>query len=162
MLLKTLVREMGNSTVLEVGCGSASMSHFFREYIGVDPSLYALKVARKNGAEYLVRAVGEYLPFRDKCFDYVFSQGLIEHLEDPVQVLKEKVRVAKRKVFFSVPRRGGLLHFLWSLLRALKLERFYPFPDEKYYGRDSFNRLGFKAKSRLLTTWLYEKVLGDG
>jgi len=159
LLLKTIRREV-NSTFLEVGCGSASIQ--IGEFFGVDPSLPALKLAKKNGANFLVRGVGEYLPFRDKAFDFVFSQGLIEHLENPVKVLEEKERVAKRKVWFSVPMRLGFLHLAWMILKALRLERLYPFPDERYYGRESFKKLGYKAKTRLLTTWLYEKVIERG
>ncbi len=43
-----------------------------------------------------VNADGEHLPFKDKEFDYIICNQVLEHAEDPAQFIKEHCRVAKR------------------------------------------------------------------
>ncbi|RGX79340.1 class I SAM-dependent methyltransferase [Bacteroides stercorirosoris] len=43
-----------------------------------------------------VNADGENLPFKDKEFDYIICNQVLEHSENPVQFIKEHCRVAKR------------------------------------------------------------------
>ena len=45
----------------------------------------------------------ENLPFSNKSFDVVCEGELLEHVPDPQRVLKEAVRVAKKKVVLTVP-----------------------------------------------------------
>jgi len=42
-----------------------------------------------------IQADGEHLPFKDKEFDYVICRHVLEHVEDPIQFVKEQARVAK-------------------------------------------------------------------
>ena len=51
--------------------------------------------------ERVVRVNGNTLPFPDASFDIVYAQNVLEHTEDPMQVLQEGVRVL---------RPGGILH----------------------------------------------------
>jgi len=43
------------------------------------------------------------LPFEDNSFDICCLDEILEHVNDPVQVLKEAVRVCSKKVIFTVP-----------------------------------------------------------
>lgn len=43
-----------------------------------------------------VNVDGECLPFRDKEFDYVICNQVLEHVDDPVKFIQEQCRVAKR------------------------------------------------------------------
>lgn len=43
-----------------------------------------------------IPAEGEFLPFKDKEFDYVICCHVLEHAEDPHQFLQEQFRVARR------------------------------------------------------------------
>ncbi|MDB5007614.1 MAG: hypothetical protein JWP45_2007 [Mucilaginibacter sp.] len=42
-----------------------------------------------------LQADGEHLPFKDKEFDYVICRHVLEHVDDPIQFVKEQARVAK-------------------------------------------------------------------
>jgi SAM-dependent methyltransferase len=42
-----------------------------------------------------IQADGEHLPFKDHEFDYVICRHVLEHVEDPIQFVKEQARVAK-------------------------------------------------------------------
>ncbi len=44
-----------------------------------------------------------FLPFRDKAFDYVILFEVLEHVDDVKQVLAESLRVARNAVFVSYP-----------------------------------------------------------
>lgn len=48
-----------------------------------------------NNQQFL-NADGEHLPFKDKEFDYVICNQVLEHVENPAAFLKEQFRVAKR------------------------------------------------------------------
>ena len=41
-----------------------------------------------------LQADGEHLPFKDKEFDYVICRHVLEHVDDPIQFVKEQARVA--------------------------------------------------------------------
>ncbi len=44
----------------------------------------------------IINANGEEMPFKDKEFDYVICNQVLEHTDDPEKFLKEQFRVAKR------------------------------------------------------------------
>lgn len=44
----------------------------------------------------IVEADGQYLPFRDKAFDYVICSHVLEHVEEPEKLIHELMRVAPR------------------------------------------------------------------
>ncbi|MBC7902424.1 MAG: class I SAM-dependent methyltransferase, partial [Gemmatimonadaceae bacterium] len=58
-----------------------------------------IKVLRN---QQFLQADGENLPFKDKEFDYVICNQVLEHVEDPVKFLSEQFRVAK-KGFIETP-----------------------------------------------------------
>ncbi|MBK8256618.1 MAG: methyltransferase domain-containing protein [Polyangiaceae bacterium] len=95
--------------VLDVGTGvgaiAAQIARLFPgiELTGVDVS--AVQIARAKAlhpvATYLV-ADGSSLPFADESFDCVHMSWVLEHVEDPIAILRETRRVL---------RRGGVGHF---------------------------------------------------
>jgi ubiquinone/menaquinone biosynthesis C-methylase UbiE len=100
-------------SILEAGCGSATLSIFFshlgKQVTAVDIDKDIIERAKISsdalgGSVKFGRADAFTLPFGAKSFDAVFSQGVLEHFsdEDIVKLLREQLRVSK-KVFFSVP-----------------------------------------------------------
>jgi SAM-dependent methyltransferase len=47
------------------------------------------------------------LPFKDSSFDEVYSGNVIEHVVNPVKMIREMIRVSKDKVTIIVPHRYG-------------------------------------------------------
>ena len=76
-----------NSTILDVGCAKGA---FLKEVvnrcgcygIGVDP--YPIK-----GDLPVVKAVAEYLPFRNCCFDLIFTTSSLDHFQNPQRFISE-------------------------------------------------------------------------
>lgn len=85
------------SKVLDVGCGSGEIAHVIKEkgYLvtGVDFSRIAIELARKQGVECQVLDLDTGIPFADDMFDTVWAGDVIEHVFDPIFVLKEIKRV---------------------------------------------------------------------
>jgi len=97
--------------ILDVGCGTAEFlvkvaSHC--EVYGIEPDADFAKLARmrmkiNNVEGEVIRAVGEYLPFKDNSFDIVTSFSVLEHVQDPLKVIDEMLRVSKKFVYIHFP-----------------------------------------------------------
>lgn len=98
-------------TVLDVACGSGVLT----KYLG-----YAKKVDGCDFSQDSVDWVHDQLgidtfhcdldlpiPKPDKAYDVLLATEVLEHLTDPEAVMKELVRVARRKVIISVPYDNG-------------------------------------------------------
>lgn len=81
--------------VLEVGCGPQPWPSYFDRncdavYIGVDPLI------DDTPGEYLmIKALSEFLPFRDEVFDHVLFSTTLDHFINPVAALKVAAKVCK-------------------------------------------------------------------
>jgi len=81
-----------NKMFLEVGCnwGRWCLAAAMRGYrpIGIDPSLKAIRAARRVARQMGLEAtyiVGDsrFLPFRDQSFEQIFSYSVLQHLSKP-------------------------------------------------------------------------------
>jgi SAM-dependent methyltransferase len=94
-------------SVLDCGCGPGTITMglaarvFPGQVIGVDLGETQIASAAATGRQNAVQnatfqvADCHSLPFADRGFDRVFSHALVEHLPDPVRMLKELHRVLK-------------------------------------------------------------------
>lgn len=94
--------------VLEVGCGSGEGMIFLSRHYdvtvrGLDIAEQALKMCRKKGLYVQEHDANEMLPFEPGSFDVVFSQHVIEHLEDDIKGVLDSLRVAKKYAIHVVP-----------------------------------------------------------
>jgi len=95
--------------VLEIGCGSGEGMIFITRYynvrvLGCDVSEESIKMCRKKGLNVYKYDFNEYyLDYPQSHFDVVFSQHVIEHMEDDERALLETIRVAKRAAIHAIP-----------------------------------------------------------
>lgn len=107
--------------VLEVGAGRATASRLLASqfqgiFCALDIVPEAIAVARRvlgNGRQpglQLVVADVQRAPFPTECFDLVFSQGLIEHFEDPTPMLAAHLALVKPGgwLVLNVPQKYNL------------------------------------------------------
>lgn len=91
-----LRRHAPRGRVLDVGCGTGynlGLLEEFGEVHGVDPYPEALAYCKKRGAQRVVEAPAEKLPYPDGHFGLVTAFDVIEHIEDDVAALREWHRV---------------------------------------------------------------------
>jgi SAM-dependent methyltransferase len=99
-------------TVLELGCGTAPAAPYLRAAVGKDACVIALdvtpemiaearRVGRGNAAELVVADV-HVLPITSGTVDALHAGGIVPHLADPEQALREWARVARPGARLSV------------------------------------------------------------
>lgn len=115
--------------LLEIGCGSGGISHYFATHAELDMEVDAVDVTDSRGVTegYRFQKVTDTrLPFADGAFDIVLSNHVIEHVgERPEQLdhLREIRRVlrADGMCYFAVPNRWMLVepHYQLAFLSWL-------------------------------------------
>lgn len=102
---------MVEDMILDIGCGHRPHGH-------VNVDLYAKATWHRSEDRFptdrslikkriknLVTANAHHLPFKDNTFSTVFSRNTIEHVTNPVKMIKEMLRVSKHEVIIVCPHR---------------------------------------------------------
>ena len=98
--------------VVNIGAGTGSYEQ--AGWIAVEPSQVMI-AQRPAGANRVVAAFAESLPFEPGCFDVAMAVLSVHHWADPAAGLREIRRVAERSVIFSFD--VSLLHERFWLVR---------------------------------------------
>lgn len=116
-VFENYIKADGVRSILDVGCGVGLVAIAFamqagKIACGVDASYlnvgmcYYIKGTQENGRALTVefkQADAHALPFKDGEFDVCYSGHFLEHVREPVTVLREMRRVAARAVCGIVP-----------------------------------------------------------
>jgi ubiquinone/menaquinone biosynthesis C-methylase UbiE len=121
--------------VVDIGCGGGRWSRWLSRRTGhvdaLDPSDAVLHAARHNADRPNIRwskARGEALPFPDGSFDLAICVGVLHHVADPQQLLREAYRVLRSDgrlyfyVYYALEDRGAIYKGLYhtsDLLRRM-------------------------------------------
>lgn len=91
--------------MLDVGCGTAWLSEDFDEYVGVESDAEVVADAGRLGIDVRLANADGTLPFADSSFDGVILKDVLEHLDDPVAMVREvhRVLVPGGRAFASSP-----------------------------------------------------------
>jgi len=113
-LLETFQPVPREARVIEVGSGAHGLIFCFggEHRVGVDPLAadYCRLFPAWQRRASTVAAVGESLPFRDRSFDVVLCDNVVDHAESPSQIVRELVRILTP---------GGLLYFTVNIHHPL-------------------------------------------
>jgi len=118
---------------LELGAGTgANFRHYHptTKAIGIEPSSEMLRIATpkaRTKSVLLVRSVGEYLPFPNKCFDSALATLVLCSVQSPTTVFDELKRVVKTGGVISLlehVRPDGLLGPLFDALSPITVRMF--------------------------------------
>lgn len=92
-----------NKLVMDAGCGAGLQTKYMAELgaevIGVDLSeavLTAFENNRNSEKVHIVQADLNYLPFLEKTFDFVYSEGVLHHTPDPKKSLYNLMHYVKK------------------------------------------------------------------
>ncbi len=113
-LLRSMPKKI-NARYLDIGCGSGNFLRFVKENKmqphGVDPFLEKpiKELNIKNTDLFKAKYPSEY-------FDFITLNNVLEHVPNPLEVLKECNRILKRdgKIFVNVPNSSSLNYHLFS------------------------------------------------
>ncbi|MCA9934462.1 MAG: class I SAM-dependent methyltransferase [Ardenticatenaceae bacterium] len=90
--------QLEDATIFDNGCGLGTWLDAFGAYsshcFGLEVEQDRAVMARQTGAG-VALGVGETLPFAANTFDFVFSNEVIEHVDDDARYASEMVRVTK-------------------------------------------------------------------
>jgi len=91
--------------LLDVGCGTGWLADHFNDYTGLDGSPDAVAAATARNRNVQLHDVSQPLPLDDASFDAVVMKDLLEHVPDPVALVREVRRVLRPggRVFASSP-----------------------------------------------------------
>ena len=99
--------------LLDIGCGVGSFLSEYKEQlaVGVDISQDAILWCKNNGL-YGAVADGRCLPFSSKSFGLVRSKEVLEHILDPMEMVREMKRVlcADGLLVCHVPTQFSMLY----------------------------------------------------
>ncbi len=94
-----------DAALLDIGCGSGWLGEHFRHYTGIDASPDAVAAAAARGLNVVEADADQPLPFDDASFDAAVLKDVLEHVQEPVALVREVRRVLRPggRVFASSP-----------------------------------------------------------
>lgn len=124
--LKPYLTEPTGGNLLDVGCAYGIMLSLFPSKFhkyGIDVSDYAIRVAKTRDprARFTVCDAEKAFSFPKNFFDLIICNDVLEHLENPVALLKNVFRVLKA---------GGLFYLTTPNLNSFR-KIFLAFPDKE-------------------------------
>jgi ubiquinone/menaquinone biosynthesis C-methylase UbiE len=111
-----LISEYCFGNILDVGCGLG----FLKNYL--DGSKVNKYISLDVDGELLVHGSVYDLPFKDGIFDTVVMSEVLEHLEHPLNALKEVKRVCKSKIILTVPNPYSVQQLYTIFIHRYSLE----------------------------------------
>ncbi len=160
-----------DSTMLELGCGRASLSlsvaPHIKKLVGLDIS----ESAARQAAAFAKQEHIENATFMiDDCtdlklsekFNFVWSQGLLEHFDDPVRVARQHYEALALggTALLSVPYKYSYHQVWYSLTRPRLLRHFWPWTEQRFFDRPELLAVGRAITPKARVFMLHPLPLG--
>ncbi|MEK6697996.1 MAG: class I SAM-dependent methyltransferase [Nitrospirota bacterium] len=148
----------GKGRILDIGCGSGKfllqMKRLGWDAVGIDLDLKGARLSKAKGLE-VYQGILEEMSFPEKSFDVITLIHVIEHLEDPLQTLKESRKYLKKggKLVIVTPNSDSVgAKYFGINWRGWEVPRhsyvFSPQMIEKIVEKSGFRKLVIKTLSR--------------
>jgi ubiquinone/menaquinone biosynthesis C-methylase UbiE len=157
--MKKVLKNLRNKKVLEVGAGSGIDSLYLaKKYktrtFCLDFSEKSLEMISKNFKTCnlkcrIIKADLRKIPFRDNYFDIVFSNGVLEHFKNPLQVILEQKRVLKKGGLLVIGVPYKYTFYTLKKMILILLNKWYAGWETQFTKRELLNLIQ-KAKMKCL------------
>lgn len=106
-----LIKFYTNGKILDVGCGTGLFLESCKEAIGVDVNELCVEYCRKKQLE-VFKMDYDVLPFIDDFVDTIVLDNVLEHISDPVPLIRECKRILNPngRIIVLVPGSKGYKH----------------------------------------------------
>lgn len=117
--------------ILDIGCGSGRIGKILQnagyQVTGLDFADEAVKKAIANGINAKRANLDEGIPESDSMYDVVWAGDIIEHVFDPIGLLRECFRVLKKGgvILITIPSDVGLVSRIKMLFGVSHQEQMY-------------------------------------
>ena len=166
-------QSLRNKRILSLGCGIGNDIWYLSErnqVVGLDYALSGLMVGKRNGLEGVKGDLNHLraLPFENRSFDIVICKDILEHLLEPVEVLREVRRVLKEDGYvilsvpnhFYLPLRLRMLfgnNLLWKSMCSDHTHKYeeWNYMHIRFFTYRGFNRF-LKAAGFLPEEWFFD------
>jgi len=138
--------ERGGETILDLGCATGgyclALARQGRRCTGVDVNAAYVERARAAGVDAHHVEPGAPLPLADASVDTVLLFEVLEHVPEPLPLLREARRVARRNVLVTVPNTRAQ-----PLLReaSLSFDHMLDVDHVRFFTRESLEALLLEA-----------------
>ena len=80
------------------------------------------------------------MPIKENSVDVVWSQGLIEHFENPLKIVTEHYRICQSGgvVLISTPAKYSYQHLWYKITRPKMLRKFWPWTEQEFYNKKKY------------------------
>ncbi len=132
--------------ILDVGCGVGDFLEFNSSAKGVDINPYLIKICLNKNLDVRLMDKGK-IPYKDNVFNSCLLDNVIEHLEDPDNLIIEIMRILKPKgkLLVGIPGQKGFLRDPDHKINYSEIELIKKFNDfgfvlvKKFYMPFPFN-----------------------
>lgn len=117
--------------ILDIGCGSgrisSEMANLGYQVIGIDFSEEAVRKAQEKGIQAKRANLDEGIPETSDSFDIVWAGDIVEHVFDPIGLLREASRVLKHggAILITIPSDVGIVSRIKMLFGISHQEQMY-------------------------------------
>jgi len=108
LLVYPIIRKYCKGKVLDVGCGMGQFVKYCNGSKGVDVNEECVEFCKKQELD-VIQMEYDKLPFSDKSLDTVVLDNVIEHISDPLPLLREcrRVLTSTGTIIILVPGQKG-------------------------------------------------------
>ena len=112
------------AALLDLGCGTGWMAEHFKDYTGVEIGVDAVSAAVDLGRNVRLADLVDPLPFADGSFDAVVVKDVLEHVVEPLAVVREIRRVLRPagRVYACAPDAQRWMWEDWSHRRPFPVK----------------------------------------
>lgn len=96
------IQALAKEPILDVGCADSAYFDETVDFVGFDKQPRSPDMKQGKPIEF-VEGDAHSLPFDDNEFNTVLTAEILEHVDNPVQVLSEAYRVAANQLLITVP-----------------------------------------------------------